>query len=141
MHLENDEVFNAYYQMEFDRIPYFFRFGKKRIKLMVPALIFFIAAMCISWSIFYSTKESTYINPALDGYEPVCINSYDYRYLIVTIATAAVVIFISLWMVLSELYEKRAFAKATDTAARLRIDQQERVREKLQEWKLHNTDY
>ena len=108
---------------------------------MVPVLIFFIAAMCISWSIFYSTKESTYINPALDGYEPVCINSYDYRYLIVTIATAAVVIFISLWMVLSELYEKRAFAKATDTAARLRIDQQERVREKLQEWKLHNTDY
>ena len=65
MHLENDEVFNAYYQMEFDRIPYIFRFGKKRIKIMVPVLIFFIAVMCISWSIFYSTKQSEQYGSAM----------------------------------------------------------------------------
>lgn len=141
MHLENDEVFNAYYQMEFDRIPYIFRFGKKRIKIMVPVLIFFIAVMCISWSIFYSTKQSEQYGPAMAGYEPITINSYDYRYLVVTIVSAVLVFLVSLWMVLSELYEKKAFAKASDMSARLRIDQQERVREKHQEWKLHNTEF
>ena len=136
-----EDITDERFQMEFDRIPYIFRFGRKRVKVMVPVLIVLVAAMCVFWSIFYSTKESTYIKPALEGYEPVCINSYDYKYLIITIIAAVLVVLVSLWMVLSTVYEKKAFAKASDTSARLRIDQQEKVREELQNWKLHRTDY
>ena len=141
MRLENDDVFNGYYQMEFDRIPYIFRFGRKRIKVMFSVLIVFIVATCATWSIFYSTKESHYIAPAKAGYEPVCINSYDYRILIVAIVLAILVMLISLWMTLSLVYERKAFAKATDLAARLNIEREEKVRERFQEWKLHNREY
>jgi TRAP-type C4-dicarboxylate transport system permease small subunit len=140
MRIENDEVFNAYFAMEFDRIPFVFRFGKKRLKVMVPVLIFLIVLMCVSWSVFYSTQESHYISPPLDGYEPICINSYDYRILAVTIVAAILVFLVSLWMVISELYERRAFAKATDLTARLTIDRQERAKEIYQDWKLHNIE-
>ena len=140
MRLENDEVFNAYYAMEFDRIPFLFRFGRKRLKVMIPVLIFLIVLMCVSWSIFYSTKESRLVSAPVDGFEPIYINSYDYRILVVTIVAAVLVFVVALWMVISEIYERKAFAKATDLTARLTIDRQERVREIYQDWKLHNIE-
>ena len=141
MRLENDDVFNTLYRDEFYRIPALFRFSSKRIRIIFPVWIFLIVAMCITSSIFYSTKETIKLAPAVTGYEPITVCNYNYSILAVVIVLALIVVLLSLWMVISKLYEKRAFAKATDLAARLNEYEIQKKREIFQDWKLHNSDY
>ena len=39
MMLENDDNFNTIYDVEFEKIPFIFRFGKKRAKVAIGLLI------------------------------------------------------------------------------------------------------
>ena len=140
MRLENDDVFNTLYRDEFSKIPAMFRFSRKRIMIVFPIWIFFIVAMCITTSIFYETKQEIVLPATAAGYEPVRVATYNYGILTVAIVFAVIVVLLSIWMVLSKIYEKRAFAKATDLSARLNEYEIQRKREIFQDWKLHKRD-
>lgn len=108
--------------------------------IVFPIWIFFIVAMCITTSIFYETKQEIVLPATAAGYEPVRVATYNYGILTVAIVFAVIVVLLSIWMVLSKIYEKRAFAKATDLSARLNEYEIQRKREIFQDWKLHNRD-
>ena len=90
MSIDNDEVFSFILDEEFEKIPFIFRFCKRRIKITLTLLGILFAGMCICSSIF------GWMNGALIIIVAGCI-------------TAAV----AGWMCIAAEFEKRAFRKAS----------------------------
>lgn len=114
MRLENDDVFNTLYNEEFAKIPSVFRFGKKRIRVVLIITVVLIVATLVLSTMFFESRSSASID-TLPGYS-LHFTNYNYAFLIAMIITAVLVALLTCWMVLSTLFEKRAFAKASNLA-------------------------
>ena len=136
MRLENDDVFNTLYNEEFAKIPLIFKFGKKRIKAVLIITAVFIVATLVLSTMFFESRTAASID-TLPGYS-LHFNNYNYAYLIAMIITGLVVILLTGWMVLSTLFEKRAFAKASNLANMIYLSERHKAEIDHQNWKMHN---
>ena len=103
MSIDNDEVLAFILDDEFNKIPFLFRFSKKRIKIGMGVMAAGFAAMC-----FFSTASGH-----LNGITAI-------------IGAAAFTAVIAGWMSIAVAFEKRAFSRASAFAYRYRIAESER---------------
>lgn len=115
MSIDNDDVFSFILDEEFNKIPFIFRFSKRRIKIGLGIMGAGFAAMCIL---------STAVN-WIDGATAI-------------IAAAAFTAIVAGWMSIAVRFEKRAFSNASSLAYRYRIAEQERSFYRCQNYKLLN---
>ena len=114
MGLETDQVFNELFQEQYEKIPRFFRLSKKGLKISLIVLGIIIVIALSVLSAFYSTAE-TVSAPSAIGYEMV-YNTYDYRFMVAFVVLMTIFTLYTAWLVIVELFEKRAFKKASRLA-------------------------
>ena len=138
--MENDNNFTFLFNEQFEKIPFLFRFSKKRfIRALITIGVFFIAGM-IFLSFFNDSAE--YITtPSLDGVHTFGFNDYNYVYLILMILCFVVIALIAGWMTLAKVFENRAFKKATNLSNMIYLTERHRVELEWQEWKMNNRSY
>ena len=129
MQLENDNEFNTLYNVEFNRIPFIFRFGKKRAKAIIIALIVLFVALCVVATLMLDALSGTEVAPSAEGLETATV--------IIGICTA----FTAAWICLSQFFERRAFRKASNLSAMVKASERHRTEIEFQNWKMQNRDY
>ena len=140
MHLENDKVFNELYDEEFEKIPFLFRFSRKRcIAVMIIGGIF-IAAMLILTTVVYETSETVHIS-TVPGYDSFAINTFDPVAVSALVLVAIAVFIIAAWLAISKWFENRAFTKASKLANMIFLSEKHRDAVKWQNMKTGNPDF
>ena len=125
MGLDNDKVFQELFDEQTAKIPALFRMNKKRrkVQLIILGVLIFIA---VSFLVaFYGTGRYEHIETAVTG-RGMGFNNYDYEYLVMFIVTMIIIVVLALWMVITELCEKRAFAKASRLANMIFLSERHR---------------
>ena len=144
MRLENDQVFNELYEEEFNKIPFLFRFGHMRFKVVIITTIVLFVSMLILTSVFYSTGKAEVIeapfSPVTTGSQMV-VNMYNNGVLIAVIIVGIVVALLAFWMFIAKQFEKRAFRKATNLANMIYLSERHKQAVDWSNWKMQNRDY
>ena len=144
MRLENDQVFNELYEEEFNKIPFLFRFSRKRFKVVIITTIVLFASMLILTSVFYSTGKAEVIeapfSPITTGSQMV-VNMYNNGVLVAVIIVGIVVALLAFWMFIAKQFEKRAFRKATNLANMIFLSERHKQAVDWSNWKMQNRDY
>ena len=144
MRLENDQVFNELYEEEFNKIPFLFRFSRKRFKVVIITTIVLFASMLILTSVFYSTGKAEVIeapfSPITTGSQMV-VNMYNNGVLVAVIIVGIVVALLAFWMFIAKQFEKRAFRKATNLANMIFLSERHKQAVEWSNWKMQNRDY
>ena len=144
MRLENDQIFNELYEEEFNKIPFLFRFGRKRFKVVLITTIVLFVSMLILKSVFYSTGKAEVIeapfSPVTTGSQMV-VNMYNNGVLIAVIIVGIVVVLLAFWMFIAKQFEKRAFRKATKLANMIYLSERHKQAVDWSNWKMQNRDY
>ena len=117
MSYNRDEVFDMLYNDEFSKIPFAFRFGKMRIKIVMGLMILFCAASCIIPTVLLIMH--------IPGF---CTT---------LITLALITALLTGWMVISITFEKRAFNKAQILSYRYQVYAEEKAKERLSKWRIH----
>ena len=124
MGLETDEIFQELFEEQYQKIPIIFRFSKKLFKVALIILgVLILLAMGLIGA-FYGTGQYETME-TLPGHE-FGFNNYNYSYLIAFIITMCIVVIIALWIVIGELFQKRAFAKASRLANMIFLSERHR---------------
>ncbi len=125
MGLDNDKVFQELFDEQTAKIPPLFRMNRKRrkVQLIILGILAFIAVTLILT--FYDTGRYEHIETAVTG-RGLGFNNYDYGYLIAFIIVMIIIVVLALWMVLTELFERRAFAKASRLANMIFLSERHR---------------
>ena len=140
MHVENDDNFTFLFNEEFEKIPWLFRFSKRRFKgSLITIGVFFIAGL-VCWHLFLNSAKYTVIN-TVDAAHKFGFNEYNYVYLFLLIICFAVIVVITGWMSLAKLFEQRAYKKASNLSNRIFLSERHRKEVEWQNWKMHNRDY
>ena len=140
MHIENDDNFTFLFNEEFDKIPWLFRFSKRRfVASLIVISVFFIAGI-IFMNLFYDSAEY-HVIASVDAAHSFGFNDYNYLYLYIMIFCFAVIVVISGWMTLAKVFEKRAFKKASNLANMIFLTERHRQAVEWSNWKMHNRDY
>ena len=124
MGLETDQVFNDLFQEQYEKIPRCFRLSKKGLKISFVVLGVLITIAMILLSVFYSTGKTVSV-PSAIGYEMV-YNTYDYRFMVAFAIIMTIFTVYTAWLVIVELFEKRAFKKASRLAAMIYLSEKHR---------------
>ncbi len=139
MSIENDDDFNFLFNEQFEKIPFLFRFSRKRFIATLIAMAVFLIAGMIFMRLFNDSGEYIAI-PTLSGYS-FGFNEYNYAYLIYVIVCFAVIAILAVWIVLSKLFEQRAFKKATELSNMIYLTQRHKRAVEWSNWKMKNRDY
>ena len=89
--------------------------------------------------LFYDSGEYVKV-PSLGGYT-FGFNEYNYVFLILMIVCFAIIALIAGWIVLSKMFEQRAFKKATELSNMIFLTQRHKRAVEWSNWKMHNRDY
>lgn len=138
--MENDDNFNFLFNEEFEKIPFLFRFSKKRLIVVVAIMVIAIASATIFLNLFYDSAVYVTV-PSIDAAHIMWFNDYNYTFLIAMILSVAVVAFLAAWIVLAKLFEKRAFRKVTKLCNMINISERSRTARIWSDWKMNNRDY
>ena len=140
MHIENDDNFTFLFNEEFGKIPWLFRFSKKRsIALFIIMGVLFIAGM-IFVNLFYDSAEYTVI-PSVDAAHNFGFSDYNYTFLYLMILCFAVIAVIAGWMTIAKVLEQRAFKKASNLANMIFLTERHRQAVEWSNWKMQNRDF
>ena len=125
MGLDNDKVFQELFDEQLEKIPPLFRMNRKRrkVQLIILGVLAFIAVSFLT--AFYATGRYEHMESAVTG-RGMGFNNYDYEYLIMFIVTMIFIVVLALWMVITELLEKRAFSKASRLANMIFLSERHR---------------
>ena len=129
MQLENGNEFNTLYNVEFNRIPFIFRFGKKRAKAIIIALIVLFVALCILSTFFFDAYAGSEVKPSAGGLG------------IAMLIVGGSTVLTAVWIVVSQFFERRAFRKASNLSAMVKASERHRTEIEFQNWKMQNRDY
>ena len=66
MRMENDDNFNFLFNEEFEKIPFVFRFSKKRLIVVVAIMVIAIASATIFLNLFYDSAVYVTV-PSIDA--------------------------------------------------------------------------
>ena len=144
MRLENDDTFNFLYNDEFEKIPFFFRFSRKRYITALIVMVVFFVAMLVLITIFYSTQTTEMIPSAIPqstvgSYQYV--NTYKYGYMVATLICGLIAALCAGWMTYAKLLEKRAFKKAAELSNKIFLSETHKLNVEWKNWKMQNDDY
>ena len=114
----NNEVYDEFYNAEFTKIPYIFRFGNLRVKVAIALMVLLCAAFCVLPVILLTMHIPGGLRALL--------------------TLAMITASIAGWMVVALAYEKRAARKATAFYFRHQAYETQRAEERLRKWR---TDY
>ncbi len=125
MGLDNDQVFQELFDEQLGKIPGLFRINRKRrkVQLIVLGVLAFIAVTLLIT--FYRTGNYVRIESNITG-RGMGFNEYEYGYLYAFIIVMIVIVVLTLWMVITELLERRAFAKASRLANMIFLSERHR---------------
>ena len=125
MGLDNDKVFQELFDEQLEKIPPLFRMNRKRrkVQLIILGVLAFIAVSFLA--AFYGTCRYEHMESAVTG-RGMGFNNYDYEFLIMFIVTMIFIVVLALWMVITELLEKRAFSKASRLANMIFLSERHR---------------
>ena len=140
MRMENDDNFTFLFNEQFEKIPWLFRFSKRRFIGSLIAIGVFVIAGLVCWNLFSFSAEYTVIN-SVDAAHQFGFNDYEYLYLYLMIFCFAVIVVIAGWMCLAKVFEQRAFKKATNLSNMIYLSERHRVEVEWQNWKMQNRDY
>ena len=124
MGLDTDQTFNELFEEQYEKIPRIFRLSKKGLKISFVVLGVLIVIAMALLSAFYSTGK-TVVEPSAPGYERF-YNTYDYRFMVAFTIIMTLFTFYTAWLVIVELFEKRAFRKASRLAAMIYLSEKHR---------------
>ena len=140
MRLEIDKVFNELYNEEFEKIPFLFKFSRKRCIIVFSVTGVLTVIMLILTTVLQETSHTVLID-AMPGTDPFYINTFDRNVVAAVIIVGIAVFLLTLWIVIAKWFEKRAFKKATSLANMIFLSERHRTELKWQEWKMENRDY
>ena len=140
MRMENDDNFNFLFNEEFEKIPFVFRFSKRRFVASLIIMGVSLVAATVFLNLFYDSGHYVQIS-TVDGLHSFGFNEYNNTYLILMILCLVVIAFFAGWMVLAKQFEKRAFRKATQLSNMISISEKNRMARAWSNWKMENRDY
>ena len=125
MGLDTDKVFQELFDEQVAKTPAIFRVNRKRrkVQLIILGVLAFIAVTLILT--FYDTGRYEQIETSFTG-RGFGFNNYDYGYLVAFIVVMCIIVVLALWMVITELFERRAFAKASRLANMIFLSERHR---------------
>ena len=136
----NDNNFTFLFNEEFNKIPWLFRFSKRRfIGSLITIGVFFISGL-VFWHFFCNSAQYTVIN-SVDAAHKMGFNDYNYTYLFLMILCFAVIVVIAGWMSLAKVFEQRAFKKATNLSNMIFLSERHKQAVNWSNWKMQNRDY
>ena len=125
MKIENDNVLNELFEEEFRKIPFLFRFSRKRIIIMLYIMCALIISSIVLLFLFY--RSGTYeLSSTLPGFiYQKSIRVYDKRLGIGLFISGAALVITILMMLAGKWFEERAFKKASILANKISIAERE----------------
>ena len=143
MRLENDDNFNFLYNEEFEKIPFLFRFSKRRYKIALIVMLVLFVATLVLITVFYSTRYTIKIPTLIpqsttESYQYV--SYYKFEYMVATLLTGLLTALIAGWMTIAKLLEKRAFKKASNLSNMIFLSERHKLEVEWQNWKMQNRD-
>lgn len=138
MQLENDELFNLLYEEEYNKIPYIFRFGRRRPKIVLGIIIVLFASSLVLWSVWYGTGKT--VHTSMGQYD-MAYNVYDMKYLYAMVITIIAGLLLSAYAGIGLWFEKRAFKKASNLANMIFLSERHKMELRFQEWKMKNRSF
>ena len=135
MGLDNDQVFNDLLDEEYKKIPIIFRLSRKAAKIALIVLGVFVAAAITFIVLFYDSGKYEQIQHGNSGYS-MGVNIYNNNFMLYAIFCLIAVIAIAGWLTLAQLFEKRAFAKASHLSNMIHLAEMNRNERKWQEEKM-----
>lgn len=125
MKIENDNVLNELFEEEFEKIPFLFRFSRKRIIIMLSIMCALIISTIVLIVLFY--RSGTYeMSSTLPGFlYQKSIKAYDTGLGIGLVISGTALVLTILMIVAGKLFEERAFKKAAVLANKISIAERE----------------
>lgn len=108
MEMTNDQVFDFIFREEFEKIPFIFRFSRRRVIISAVVLGVLFAGMCITTTALKTMSGITAV-----------------------IIAAALTAIVAAWMMVAVAFEKRAFSKASEFAFKYSIAERERCNSRI----------
>ena len=143
MRLENDDNFNFLYNEEFEKIPFLFRFTRKRYRIALIVMAVSFVAMWVFITIFYNTQTAE-LMPAIIPQSTVgsyhYVSNYQYGYMVATLICGLTAALMAGWMVFAKLLEKRAFKKASELSNMIYLSERHKQAKIWSDWKMQNRD-
>lgn len=140
MPIENQDDFTFLFNEEFEKIPWLFRFSKRRFIASLIIIGVFLIAGIIFINLFYDSAQYQTI-ASIDAAHSFGFNDYNYTYLYIVIFCFAAIVVISGWMTLAKVFERRAFKKASNLSNRIFLSERHRQAVEWSNWKMQNRDY
>ena len=103
MELTNDDVFDFIFREEYAKIPFIFRFSRKRVKIAGSILGALVIGMCVTSAMFKGMNGITAL-----------------------IVAAVLTLLVAGWMHLASLYEQKALKKASQFTFKYSVAERER---------------
>lgn len=125
MKIENDNVLNELFEEEFEKIPFLFRFSRKRIIIMLSIMCALIISTIVLIVLFYRSGNYE-LSSTLPGFiYQKSIRVYDKRLGIGLFISGAALVITILMMLAGKWFEERAFKKASILANKISIAERE----------------
>ena len=136
----NDNNFTFLFNEQFEKIPWLFRFSKRRFTASLIIIgVFFVAAL-VFYHLFSNSAEYTVIT-SVDAAHYFGFNDYEYTYMYLMILCFAVIAVIAGWMTLAKVFEKRAYKKAANLSNMIFLTERHKQAVEWSNWKMQNRDY
>ncbi len=121
MRIENDEVLNELYDEEFEKIPFIFKFSKKRYIVTICIACALIVATLVLIILLHETSSKEVIDPVPGMLYRSEMNAYNIG-LAIALFFAGVGLAVSMILIIgAKWFENRAFKKAANLAHKIHM--------------------
>lgn len=138
MRLENDTVLNELFDEQFEKIPFLFRFSRRRFYASLVIMGVLLVSIVVFICLFYNSGNYEMIDTAAGSGYQMGVNVYNNNFAVGVILSALVLALISFWVVVSKWFEQRAFKKASNLAQMIHIAEENRNHMRWMNWKAQN---
>ena len=137
MRLENDNVLNELYDEEIGKIPFIFRFSRKRFIIAFASIcVLIFATIALIFALYGSGSYQVMDSVAGNGYQ-MGFNLFNDNIANVLLFTVFVLCLSVVWVIAGKMYEGRAFKKASHLAQMIHISEH---RMEMRRWEKIRTD-
>ena len=121
MRIENDEVLNELYDEEFEKIPFIFKFSKKRYIVTICIACALIVATLVLIILLHETSSKEVIDPVPGMLYRSEMNAYNIGLAIALFCAGAGLAVLMILIIGAKWFENRAFKKAANLAHKIHL--------------------
>ncbi len=121
MRIENDEVLNELYDEEFEKIPFIFKFSKKRYIVTICIACALIVATLVLIILLHETSSKELIDPVPGMLYRSEMNAYNIGLAIALFCAGAGLAVLMILIIGAKWFENRAFKKAANLAHKIHL--------------------